>query len=397
MTRSSCALSDLMDRVHSLSVNVCMSTRVTHPLPVVLEKTIDFVSGPRMQVTAVLFVSEANTLVAGASFSLVGSVFLLTCCAGTSTGDLLLWHLSTFWSAAYWTSPESASDARLPAKRVNVMSGPVARVVQVRGQLFVAGREGLVRVALDTLLPGGTLRATPQQRCFNGLAWDETTGSLIVGAEDGSLLQVNPKMMESSFLYEPGDGQSSPVLDVAVGPSAVFAALCNGCVIAVDRETRAAAWRINLRRGEVENAVTDSPATSGGFRATVVLVDPSGKWLLCGAGSNAASKEGGFLSVWHAETREVISVLPMRSCPSSACWLRGAIICCGAENALYQYDLRGQLVASSITDSLSQGWDVAAYSHPDDVVGSAIAMGGAGGYVLLYTAVGRKPISLQVE
>ncbi len=361
-------------------------------------------TGSAMQVTSVLFVSEATVLVAGASgCTLFGCGSL--CLTGTSTGDVLVWDMARYWSAAYWVGPESATDPRLPTRRVNVFSGLVSRLVLAGESVLVAGRDRLVQLDLATLQSQPLLLVTPEQRCFNALSWDAALQAALVGAEDGSIVAVRlgaREGEENSFsFFEPVEGLGSAVLDLAVSASFVFAALANGCVLAIDRDACSVAWRFNLRRGEVESGSAEQPPSSaqspGAFRATVVRVDPSGKWLLCGAGGNAASREGGFLSVWHAETREAVSVLPMRSCPSGACWLRGAVVCCGAENALYQYDLRGQLQAWSLTEALTECWDVAVFAHPDDIVGAAIAVGGAGGEVLVFTAVGRKPMRFQTS
>ena len=319
--------------------------------------------------------------------------------------------MERYWSAAYWAGPESSGDPRLPTRRANVVVGPVSRLLQVEEAVLVAGRDSVARVDLATLQARPLLRVTPQQRCFNALVFDAAQNAVLVGAEDGSIVALRPGAEaeeadeeNAPLFFEPLDGQGAAILDLAASASFVFAALANGTVLAIDRDSRSVAWRFNLRRGEVDSGTSDAAAAAaasvspGAFRATVVRVDPSGKWLLCGAGGNAgANKEGGFLSVWHAETREAVSVMPLRSCPSGAAWLRGAVICCGAENALYQYDLRGQLQAWSLTESLSECWDVAVHAHPEDIVGAAIAVGGAGSEVLVFTAVGRKPMRFQTN
>jgi hypothetical protein len=258
--------------------------------------------------------------------------------------------------------------------------------------MAVAGREGLALVSVPELRVLGKTALLPAQRCFNAVCRDATLSSLLCGAEDGSVSSVDPVSMENSLFFEPAEGQGA-VLDLVSGASCVFVACARGFVSAIDRESRAAVWRINMRTAST--SLDDSLVT--GLRATVVRLDPSGKWLLCGAGSSgAANGEGGFLSIWHSETREVVSVMPTRGCPSGATWHRGAIVSCGGENVVHQFDFNGQLLASSSID-LTEAWDLACYHHPDDLVGGAIAIGGAGAHILILPAVGRKAWTLKLE
>jgi hypothetical protein len=300
--------------------------------------------------------------------------------------------MARYWTASYWTqSSESVTDARLPTRHAVVMGGAISRLLLVEGALLVAGRDGLVRVGLSSLCVESSLPASPSQRCINALCADLTLDAALAGAEDGSIVSVNMRTLESTPFFEPGEGQAA-VLDLVAGSSTVFAACAKGFVWAIDRETKAPVWRINMR-----TASTGLEDFNTGLRATVVRLDPSGKWLLCGAGSSAASGEGGFLSIWHSETREVVSVMPTRGCPSATAWMRGSILCCGGENVLYQFDFNGKLMATSAID-LTEAWDVACFTHPDDLVGGAIAVGGTGGnHVLILPAVGRKAWALKLE
>ncbi len=306
---------------------------------------------------------------------------------------LLQWDMSRYWSASYWTqSSESSTDARLPSLRVPVMNGAISRLLLLQNCLFVAGREGLLQLRFPDLNVQGRVVLGTGQRSFNALCFDVSMNAVLCGAEDGSVVSVNADTMENESFLEPSESQAA-VLDIAAGASTVFVACAKGFVSAIDRETRAAVWRINMRTAST--SLDDSVATN--LRATVVRLDPSGKWLLCGAGSGAASGEGGFLSIWHSETREVVSVMLTRGCPSGATWYRGAIVSCGGENVVHQFDFNGKLLASSGIE-LSEALDVACYHHPDDLVGGAIAVGGAGtNHVLIIPAIGRKAWTLQID
>lgn len=157
----------------------------------------------------------------------------------------------------------------------------------------------------------------------------------------------------------------------------MFCASAAGFIWAFDRETSRPIYKIDLRRGEVVTTFAESNSVLTSFRASLVRLDPSGKWLLAGCGGN--SKEPGFISIWHgkfvcaaegkhllrgsysppflsAEAREAISVLPLRSVPSGVVWLRGSVVAVGAENAVYQYDLKGKVEASAVLEGVSEIW-----------------------------------------
>jgi hypothetical protein len=323
---------------------------------------------------------------------LLGFFFFFSVLAGTSSGHLLKWDMARYWTAGYWTqSSESSTDPRLPSQREAVLNGSISRLLLVDGGLLIAGRDSLARVSLPQLQVGARLQVSPQQHSFNALCKDDTLGRVLCGVEDGSVLSVDSGSLESEVFFEAGEGQAA-VLDLVAGVSAVFVACAKGFVSAVDRETRSVLWRINMRTSST--SLDDNVVT--GLRATVVRLDPSGKWLLCGAGSGAGSSEGGFLSIWHSETRDIVSVMPTRGCPSGASWHRGSIVCCGGENVVHEFDFNGRLLASSPIE-LTEAWDLACYQHVDDLVGGAIAIAGAGGHVLILPAVGRKAWTLKLE
>lgn len=336
---------------------------------------------------------------------------------GTSAGELLVWDVAPYWvrvergracvcllfltkaqitpqSASYWASSASGDDPRTPTKRCRIFGGPMYRLALWGEQgVVAAGKDGLMLLAADSLAPCFPVLAapTPQQQCFNALATAEH--SLYVGCEDGSLLELSTAGVCGPSVYE----APAALLDVAVSPAAVFVACADGTVTAVDRAARAAVWRIDLRTGtllrgprlDVEPVV--APAAAGrGLRASLVRLDASRRWLLCGGGSSS----GGFVSVWHTELLDAVALLPLHSCPSAAGWVHDQVVLGGAEDHCHQFRLSGECVASSALTNMPAVWDVAVYQDPQDVVGASIAVVGSGNSVALLTAVGRKPILL---
>ena len=77
--------------------------------------------------------------------------------------------------------------------------------------------------------------------------------------------------------------------------------------------------------------------------------------------------------------------------------LRDSIVCGGAENGLYRYNLRGQIQTSMILANVKQVWDLAEYHHSSDVLGGSIAVAVDAGQVLLLPAVGRTPTVLRTQ
>ena len=86
----------------------------------------------------------------------------------------------------------------------------------------------------------------------------------------------------------------------------------------------------------------------------------------------------------------------MKGVPSSAVWLRGAVVAAGSENVVYQYDVKGEIQSTSGLEGMAQVWDCCEYHHDNDIVGASIALAGAGDAVHLLTAVGRGTIKLSV-
>lgn len=128
-----------------------------------------------------------------------------------------------------------------------------------------------------------------------------------------------------------------------------------------------------------------------GPQASLVRLDPTGRWLLVGGGLH-----GGFVSVWHAELLDPVCSLPLHGCPSGLAWLRDQVLVCGNESHVHQFQLNGQWVSSSALN-MKEAWDVAVYNAPDDLIGGCIAVVGSGKQqVALLTAVGRKPFFLSL-
>ncbi len=352
--------------------------------------------------------------------------------AGSGAGELLVWDVAHYWVRSplrmrecvvvlcihaphqrpgYWL--KNVDDAREPSKRVRVFKGPIYRMAMWQGSqsLLLAGADGLAVVELQSLEQVLSLAVpTAAQHSFNALAACGTHA--FVGSDNGDILHATDRGLEhgGDAVFEAG----APVLDLTASPDGLtlYAALADGTIVGVSVAARAAMWRINLQSGVIERSLKaedgeqapvrggsagDAVRSRSGFQASLVRLDDSGRWLLCGGGSATSSiggNGGGFVSVWHAQLLDPVSVLPLQSCPSSVAWVRGQVVLCGAESHCHLFTMAGMCVASSALD-MREVWDVAVHQAPADVIGASMALVGAGRKVALLTAVGREPIYLK--
>lgn len=296
------------------------------------------------------------------------------------------------------------NDNRLAEQKVKVMNCPIVRVVVVEDKLVVCGKEGMVAYEIAKLKNGVTplisVACSPSQKCFNSVVYDKLRETMYLGCENGSVVGVDVKSGESKVCYEGDVEEGVAILDMDILSSSVlFLGCSNASVLCFDLDKSAVLWRINLSKGEVEKGgdLPELKSTPASVRCTNVKVDPTQKWLLCGCGGNVAKNQGGFVSLWHVEAREAVSAMPMRGCPSGCGWAHGEIILCGSESAVYQYSMKGTLSCHSTLQNMPQVSDMAIFQHPDDLIGSVIALCGNSDSVVLLNGVGRTPFSLKVK
>lgn len=278
------------------------------------------------------------------------------------------------------------------------------KISAIDGRLLVCGKLGLIVLDQSKIFnkqsfdvaPLYSLDASASQKCFNAMKYDSISKRVFLGCEDGSVVVADVTKASSDTVVERDVDDDYAVLDLDVSSSFIFVGCSNALVQCYDKESYALLWRLNLQKGQVEKA-EERVVKGSTLRCTNVLVDPAQKWLICGCGGNLANNEGGFFSLWHIEAREVVSVMPMRGCPSGCGWVHDELVCCGAESTLYQYSLKGLLTSHSTFSNMRLIKDIAVFYHPDDLIGAGIVVCGESedeNAVSVVSKVGRNPISL---
>ena len=301
--------------------------------------------------------------------------------------------MAQYWSPTYWINGgEQEANKASPDKVLSWCTGGCIYRLMLCGSLVVvSGTRGLHWKNLDD---SGRLfhhALEPSQRCFNALCSDGSSTGVYVGAEDGSINHVD---LSSGLVTDPFDlpaeCQEAAILDISISANLLFAASASGYVWCIDVETRKLSWAIDLSDGSIKIiAEKQSYIWKSKSEYLCSSVRCQGAYLLVG------SKFG--ISLWHIESRQCTSFLPTNGEARMGMILRDSIVCGGAENGLYRYNLRGQIQTSMILANVKQVWDLAEYHHSSDVLGGSIAVAVDAGQVLLLPAVGRTPTVLRTQ